>query len=187
MGKIRQPVGGKLFIGMISGEANLFDEAEERLIQKFGLVDFKSPILSFQHTPYYESEMGLNLKRKFISFQGLIDPAEIGEIKLFANQLEQDFLHPDTEDRRINLDPGYLTLSKLVLASTKDYQHRIYLGRGIYAEVTLRYRKGKGFEPWGWTYPDYRTREYLEIFNRLREIYQRELNLKDRRQSQLLN
>lgn len=178
MGKVRQPLRVKLFMGMISGEEDLFDEAEEKLIQKFGLVDFKSPIISFQHTPYYESEMGVNLKRKFISFQGLIDPAEIGEIKLFANQFEQDFLHPDTDDRRINLDPGYLTLSKLVLASTKDYQHRIYLGRGIYAEVTLCYHKGKGFEPREWTYPDYRTGEYLEIFNHLREIYQGQLKTK---------
>ena len=171
-------MGVRLFMGMISGETNLFEKAEERLIQKFGLVDFKSPILSFQHTHYYEPEMGSNLKRKFISFQGLIDPAEIAKIKLFTNQLEGDFLHPDTEDRRINLDPGYLTLSKLVLASTKNYQHRIYLGRGIYAEVTLRYCRGKGFEPWEWTYPDYRTREYLEIFNHLREIYQGQLKTK---------
>ena len=175
MGKVKQSVGVKLFMGMISGEEDLFDEAEKRLSRKFGLVDFKSPILSFQYTHYYELEMGSNLKRKFISFQGLIDPAEMGEIKLFTNQLEQDFLHPDTHDRRINLDPGYLTLSKLVLASTKDYQHRICLGGGIYAEVTLRYKKGKGFEPWEWTYPDYRTRDYLEIFNRLREIYQGQL------------
>lgn len=178
MGKVKQPVGVKLFTGLISGEANLFKEAEKRLSQKFGLVDFKSPILSFQHAHYYESEMGPNLKRKFISFQSLIDPAEIGEIKLFTNQLEQDFLHPETDDRRINLDPGYLTLSKLVLASTKNYQHRIYLGRGIYAEVTLRYKKGKSFEPWEWTYPDYRAREYLEIFNHLRKIYQNQLKTK---------
>ena len=165
-------------MGMISGEVNLFDEVEKRLSQKFGVVDFKSPVLPFQHTHYYEAEMGSNLKRKFMSFQGLIEAAEIGEIKLFTNQLEQDFLHPDTAGRRINLDPGYLTLSKLVLASTKDYQHRIYLGRGIFAEVTLRYKKGEGFEPWAWTYPDYKTREYLEIFNRLREIYQRQLRTK---------
>ncbi|TKJ44722.1 GTP-binding protein [Candidatus Aerophobetes bacterium Ae_b3b] len=178
MGKVRHSVGVKLFTGLISGEANLFKEAEKRLSQKFGSVDFKSPILSFQRTHYYESEMGPNLKRKFISFQSLIDPAEIGEIKLFTSQLEQDFLHPETDNRRINLDPGYLTLSKLVLASTKDYRHRIYLGRGIYAEVTLRYKKGKGFEPWEWTYPDYRAREYLEIFNHLRKIYQNQLKTK---------
>lgn len=178
MGKVRHPVEVKLFMGMISVEGDLFDEAEKRLSQKFGPVDFESPILSFQHTHYYESEMGPNLKRKFISFQGLIDPAKMGEIKLFTNQLEQDFLHPDAAHRRINLDPGYLTLSKLVLASTKDYQHRIYLERGIYAEVTLRYREGKGFEPWNWTYPDYRTREYIEIFDQLREIYQGQLKTK---------
>ncbi len=178
MGKVKQPGEVKLFMGMITGEANLFDEAEKSLSQKFGPVDFKSPILSFEHTHYYESEMGLNLKRKFISFQGLIDPAKIGEIKLFTNQLEQDYLRPGTNHRCINLDPGYLTLSKLVLASTKDYQHRIYLGRGIYAEVTLRYKKGKGFETWEWTYPDYRTEEYLAIFNHLRKIYQGQLKTK---------
>lgn len=178
MGKVKQPGSAKLIVGMISAETRLFDQAEKRLSQKFGLIDFKSPIISFRHTHYYESEMGSNLKRKFISFQDLIDPAEIAKIKLFTNQLEGDFLHPDTHGRRINLDPGYLTLSKLVLASTKNYQHRIYVGSGIYAEVTLRCKKGEGFEPWEWTYPDYRTREYLQIFNRMRDIYQGQPNLK---------
>jgi len=156
---------------MISEEEGLFDEAEKKLSQRFGPSDFKSPVLSFRYTDRYEKEMGANLKRKFISFTKLIDPAKIVEIKLFTNQFEENFLYPHSNQRRLNLDPGYITLAKLVLATTKNFQHRIYLREGIYAEITLRYKKGKGFVPWKWTYPDYRSEEYLEIFNHLRKIY----------------
>ncbi|OGX43889.1 MAG: hypothetical protein A3G38_03040 [Omnitrophica WOR_2 bacterium RIFCSPLOWO2_12_FULL_51_8] len=76
--------------------------------------------------------------------------------------------------RLVNIDPGYLDLAKLVLASTKDYRHRIYLERGIYVEITLFYQR-KTFNPWEWTYPDYRSREYIEVFNRIREIYKKQL------------
>jgi hypothetical protein len=115
--------------------------------------------------------MQINLKRKFISFSSLIDPAKIVEIKLFTNQFEENFLYPYSKQRRLNLDPGYITLAKLVLATSKNFQHRIYLRKGIYAEITLRYKRGKGFTYWEWTYPDYRSKEYIEIFNHLREIY----------------
>ncbi len=218
MGKVKQPLPVKLIVGIISGEENLFDEAEKELSQKFGPLDFKSPVLSFYYTNHYEKEMGTGLKRKFISFQNLIDPAKIVEIKLFTNQLEENFLYPHSNQvtpspfplpsgerikvrgkrkslyyqlkenfsssnsthRRINLDPGYLTLSKLVLATTKNFQHRIYLRKGIYAEITLKFKRGRGFEPWEWTYPDYKSKEYLNIFNHLREIYNRQiLNLEE--------
>ena len=79
--------------------------------------------------------------------------------------------------RIINIDPGYLDLSKLILASTKDYKHRIYLTKGIYAEVTLFYQD-KTFCPWEWTYPDYKTGEYIEIFNRIRQIYAEQIKEK---------
>jgi len=185
MGKVKQPLPVKLIVGMISGEENLFDEVEKELSQKFGPLDFKSPVLSFYYTDHYEKEMGTGLKRKFISFQNLIDPAKIVEIKLFTNQLEENFLYHSNQlkensssnstHRRINLDPGYLTLSKLVLATTKNFQHRIYLRKGIYAEITLKFKKGRSFEPWEWTYPDYKSKEYLNIFNHLREIYNRQI------------
>jgi len=171
MGKAKYPRAVKLVIGIISKEENLFKEIEKELIQKFGSIDFESPLLSFHYTNHYQKEMGTNLKRKFISFTRLIDPAEIAEIKLFTNQLEENFLYPCSNRRRLNLDPGYITLAKLVLATSKNFQHRIYLKKGIYAEITLKYKKGKGFLPWEWTYPDYRSKEYLEIFNYLREIY----------------
>jgi len=175
MGKVKQPVPVKLIVGMISAEEVLFEEAEKRLIQKFGYVDFRSSILPFHYTDYYEREMGKNLKRRFIIFQRLIDPGCIARIKLFTNELEENFLHPHSFSRRINLDPGYICLSKLVLATTKNQQHRLYLRDGIYGEVTLRYKKGKGFEPRQWTYPDYRSKEYIEIFNYIRKIYRAQI------------
>jgi len=171
MGKVKEPLPVKLVVGMISGEESLFNQAEKKLTQEFGLVDFTSSPLPFNCTDYYEKKMQINLKRKFISFASLIDPAKIVEIKLFTNQLEENFLYPHSKQRRLNLDPGYITLAKLVLATSKNFQHRIYLRKGIYAEITLRYKRGKGFTCWEWTYPDYRSKEYIEIFNHLREIY----------------
>ena len=89
-------------------------------------------------------------------------------------ELEEQFFFKDTKNRRINLDPGYVSASKMVLASTKDHAHRIYLGKGIFAEITLRYYQ-KTFQPWEWTYPDYRTQEYIDLFNQIRKIYMQQL------------
>jgi len=171
MGKLKEPLPAKLIVGMISGEESLFKQAETKLTQEFGSIDFTSWSLPFKCTNYYEKKMQMNLKRKFISFASLIDPAKIVEIKLFTNQLEKTFFCPHSKQRRLNLDPGYITLAKLVLATSKNFQHRIYLRNGIYAEITLKYKRGKGFTCFEWTYPDYRSKEYIEIFNHLREIY----------------
>ncbi|MCD6471971.1 DUF4416 family protein [Candidatus Aerophobetes bacterium] len=176
MGKVKQPISVKLIVGMLSSEKDLFSQAEDMMSQKFGPIDFKSSVLLFNFTPYYKKEMGEKLKRKFISFKRLISPEEIIEAKLFTNELEKKFFYPYSHTRHLNLDPGYLTLAKVVMATTKNYQHRLYLGKGIYAEVTLRYRRKKGFAPWEWTYPDYRSPEYLEIFEHIREIYIQQLN-----------
>ncbi|MCD6506047.1 DUF4416 family protein [Candidatus Poribacteria bacterium] len=164
----------KLICGMISAHKELFDKAASLLQEKFGSIDLKSYIIPFNFTDYYAEEMGENLKRIFISFQKLIWPEDLAEIKLQTNQLERKFLYPGTERRMINLDPGYVAAGKLVLATTKDHSHRVYLGKGIFAEATLRYYKGS-FRPWEWTYPDYRTEEYIQIFNQIRKIYMRQL------------
>ena len=172
MGKIKEPIPVKLICGMISGNPELFEQAKLQLQERYGQIDYVSPILPFScYTTYYESEMGKELQRQFISFERLIDPIEIIPIKLATNQVELEFSSPA---RIINLDPGYVSNAKLVLATTKDYQHRLYLGQGIYAEVTLRFRQGK-FEPYVWTYPDYKTPEYLAIFNQIRSIYNEQL------------
>jgi len=168
MGRISQPLPVKLIVPMFSGDEGLFLEAESRLAEAFGPIDYRSGTLPFMHTSYYTPEFGLALLRKFVAFERLIDPSSLADVKHETNALEHE-LASDGK-RRINLDPGYISQSKLVLATTKNHAHRIYLGKGVYAEVTLRYQN-KAFRPWEWTYPDYRTEEYLEIFEEIRRIY----------------
>lgn len=179
MGKIKLPQPVKLVVGFIFSEEEIFIQTKKRFVEKYGEIDFESRSLFFKYTDYYRKEMGENLFRKFLSFKKLIMPEEIVEAKLFSVEVEKSFYLPGTEKRRINIDPGYLTLSKLVLATTKNFAHRIYLGRGVYAEVTLRYLRGEGFIPWEWTYPDYRSRDYLEIFNKLRSLLKNKYSNKD--------
>jgi len=171
MGKTRKPLPVKLIIGMISQNIDLFGEVTQILVEKFGPVDLKSNVFNFDKTDYYEEEMGINLKRQFLSFQRLIEPKEIVGIKFFTNGLEEKFsLSSDKPSRLINLDPGYIDCTKLVLASTKDSPNRIYLQEGIYGEITLYFSQGT-FKFRFWTFPDYRTREYIEVFNEIRKLY----------------
>jgi hypothetical protein len=196
MGSIRKPQPVKLTIGFIFKDGPILLKAEIILKKKFGDLDFESETLPFTYTDYYEEELGKGLQRKFISFKKLILPESLPKIKVLTNNIEkklsvdahlsiQDWkvrtycAHLSIQDwkvrtycarRLINIDPGYVDLSKLVLASTKDFSHRIYMGRGIYSEVTLMYQD-KTFNSKEWTYPDYRTPEYIAIFNRIREIF----------------
>ncbi len=158
----------KLVIGFIFREEGMLDKANNILRKEFGEIDYESPTLAFIHTDYYETELGKNLKRKFISFEKLIRPQNLPKIKITTNAIEKKLSR--NKMRPINIDPGYLDLAKLILASTKDYKHRIYLDKSIYAEITLFYQN-KSFAPWEWTYPDYKTADYIRIFNRIREIY----------------
>jgi hypothetical protein len=153
---------------MFTGDPRLFEMAESRLSEQFGEIDFRSGVLPFDHTSYYASEFGEGLLRKFVSLRRLVDPGDLADIKIWTNALEGDFASEGR--RRINLDPGYVALSKVVLATTKDHRQRVYLGKGIYAEVTLFFEKG-AFRAWEWTYPDYRTDQYLQIMAEIRRIY----------------
>lgn len=164
---ILKPRKVKLIAGLISGNPELFGKAAGMLEKKLAnTVDFESDTLDFGYTDYYEKEMGPALKRKFISFKRAVALKEIEKVKLASIAIEKK-LSLDNK-RLINIDPGYLDLAKLVLFSTKDYSHRLHVGSGIFAEVTL-YFKGGGFKAWPWTYPDYRTKGYLSIFNSIRE------------------
>lgn len=174
MGTIHIPPPVKLIIGFIAQEKGLFLELEKILKRKFGPIDFKSQELSFIHTQYYEEEFGDNLSKNFISFEKLIDRKKLAFIKIYTNDLESKFSKKGR--RRINIDPGYLTDSKLVLATTKNYSHRIYLEKGIFAETTLFY-KDRQFNPWPWTYPDYKSEEYLKILGHIRSLYMKQLKL----------
>lgn len=155
----------KLIIGLIARQEFL-DKALLRLSKVFGEIDYTSEILDFDTTRYYAKEMGADLKRQFISFSKLIAPEALPSIKLKTNKIETSSFSFRNK-RQVNIDPGYLSISKLVLATTKDHQHRIYLDKGIFAEVTLRYRD-KTFCPWQWTYADYCKKEYINIFNHIR-------------------
>ncbi len=172
MGQIKRHPPVKLIIGFIFKDDALLNKAQNVLIRHFGKIDFISQGLPFRHTGYYEKEMGCGLKRKFISFLKLIPAEELPKIKITANKIEARL--SSQGKRRINIDPGYLDLSKLILATTKDYKHRVYLNKGIYAEITLFYQD-KTFKPWEWTYPDYKTEDYIAIFNRVRDIYREQI------------
>jgi hypothetical protein len=158
----------KLVIGFIYKDEAVFVKAARRLKDRFGRIDFLSDGMTFDCTDYYKKEMGGSLKRRFVSFSRLILISDLFRIKLYTNRLEKRFL--EGKSRQINIDPGYLDAAKVVLATTKDYAHRIFIGKGIFAEVTLSY-KGNSFLPNEWAYPDYRRKEYIEIFNRIRAAY----------------
>jgi hypothetical protein len=128
--------------------------------------------LPFDHTAYYAAEFGEGLKRRFVAFEELVHPGKLAEIKLLTNALEMEWVLEGK--RRINIDPGYISHSKLVLATTKNHAHRIYLGQGIYAEVTLHFRDG-AFRAWPWTYPDYASSPLIAIFNHIRALYVKQL------------
>lgn len=174
MGKVKKHQPVKLIAGLIIAEMDILSEVEQKLIDQFGKIDFESELLPFDYTDYYEPEMGEKLMRKFVSFERLLDPGEIAQAKLFTNELEAKFLFPNTTNRRVNIDPGYITFAKLVLVTTKDHAHRIYLRDGIFAEITLAFRN-KTFSSCEFTYPDYRTESYIAIFNQIRNIYRRQL------------
>lgn len=169
MGQIRKYNPVKLFVGFIFKDEDIFNKVRPILIKKFGKIDFESQVIDFNYTDYYQSEFGKSLKRKFISFKNLVNLEDIYAIKIFTNKLEEKL--STNSKRLINIDPGYLDLAKLVLLTTKDYAHRIYLNKGIFAEITLFYQDNS-FRFWPWTYPDYKSREYLEIFEQIRKIYQ---------------
>ena len=165
MGKPSIPEKVKLFTGIITREEHV--NSLNTILKPLGEIEDLSPILEFdEFSQYYSKEMGSGLKRLWVSFRGTIDPESIVDLKLISNEIEHKY---SVEGKRtINIDPGYVSLTNLVLVTTKNYSHRIYLGKGIYGEVTLIYRKKEGFVPLQWTYPDYRTPVALDFFNKVR-------------------
>ena len=174
MGSPRAFAPEKLVVAVLTCEPEGVAALLERLEQRFGPSDWASPQLPFTYTHYYDREMGGPITRCFLSFRELMDPQRLAEIKLATNRLEEELSRDGR--RRVNLDPGLLSLSRFVLASTKPSAHRIALAGGIYAEITLIFERG-GFRPLEWTYPDYRSAEYLEILNRIRALLKAQLRI----------
>ena len=153
MGNINQPNLVKFFFGLIFNETFNIEEVYRILEQKFNnKIDIYSPAIDFKFTTYYNKEMGDKLKRQWISFETPILPDNLADMKIETNNIEDSYAKD--KNRIVNIDPGYITPANVILASTKDFSHRIYLSKGIYAEVTTIYRK-EGFTKLPWTYPDY--------------------------------
>ncbi|MBI9077868.1 MAG: DUF4416 family protein [Desulfatibacillum sp.] len=146
------PSPAKLVIGIFTADKSLAEPVVGDLTARFGPVDMMSPWYSFHHTDYYEPEMGGPLFRRLFAFTELIPQDSLPEIKLAANAIEATYAK---ESRRaVNIDPGFLVMERFILATGKNFTHRVYLARGIYADLTLLYTKGK-FTTLPWTYPDY--------------------------------
>jgi len=159
-----------LLIAAFSRHDAALDWARDRAVEAFGSIGLESPVFEFSQTDYYEPTMGPELKKVFFTFDRPFDPADMVDVKLQTNAWEQEYAEQAGHDepRPLNLDPGYLTLAKLVLASTKDHAHRIYLERGIYAEVTLYYRDRR-WQVREWTFADYRREDYQQFFSQCRQ------------------
>jgi hypothetical protein len=175
MGSIRTFIPVKLFIGALASREPLLAEVESALSGVYGPVDHRSPVLPFTFTDYYRHETGDSILRVFFSFEKLIEAGRLPEIKCRTNVMEAAFTASDPSVKRpLNLDPGYLEQSKVILASTKNFYHRMYLGQGIFGEVTMHYRNN-AWDFFPWTYPDYKSVDYQTFFLELRQIYRRQL------------
>jgi len=163
---IHEPV--KLVIAILFSDEDRYQQARKRLEDRYGPIDYACEPFEFTFTHYYDEEMGIPIFRTFLSFTRLIAPEDIVTIKHETNAIEENLARDGR--RLVNLDPGYMQMGKFVLATTKDQMHRIYLGRGIYAEVTLHYQK-KRWNAWPWTYPDYASERYNTILLDIRRLY----------------
>lgn len=176
MGTPRPPKPAKPFAALLMNPVLPEAEVEAALAGLCGPIDGASERMAWDVSRYYEAEMGGGLVRKFVSFAPLLSPEALRDLKLRANELEREFAlsRGAASARRVNIDPGYLEESKVVLASTKNAAHRIYLGGGIYAEATLRFHRGS-YHPVAHAYPDYRWPETIAFFNAVRAVYLRQL------------
>jgi hypothetical protein len=172
MGAIVQPNQVKLFCGILYSDEEIKQKSFDIIKEKLGGIDFISDEMLFDFSSYYNSEMGNNLKRFWISFKNLVCASELADIKVFTNSVEDGFAID--EKRRINIDPGYVTPANIILATTKEFSHRIYLSNGIYGEVTTIYKKG-GYIKLPWSYPDYLSDLATDFFLKIRTNLMKQL------------
>jgi hypothetical protein len=172
MAEPQVPEPALLVVAAFSHHAEALTWTQQHLQQNFGPIARVSAAFSFHQTKYYEPTMGSGLTKQLIAFEQLVPQQQLAEIKLRTNEMEKELANTGSysEARPLNLDPGLLTLGKFLLATTKDQAHRIYLRDGIFAEVTLRFQSGQ-FEPWPWTYADYREPEVRAALKDFRDWY----------------
>jgi hypothetical protein len=162
------PFPVQLFVGILYGDPDALERAVAALEKRFGPVEYRSPAAAFDVTGYYEPEMGAPLFRLFVSFSGMVFPNELAKIKIETNEIENGLAEKGR--RKVNLDSGYLDYDKVVLASAKYNAQKIYLDLGIWADLTLRFEKGRYF-PYPWSFPDFRSGRYDGAFLDMRRLY----------------
>ena len=169
MWELKDPKPVKLIIGVLAANHKCLHAAIEAINAKLDRIDLISEIWPFDQTDYYQDQTGPNILRQFVSIEKLIDPGSLVEIKHKTNKLEQKLAAKLTLElpRPVNLDPGIIEPSKLILATTKNYSHRIYIGQKMFAEVTLIFDKGH-WRDFDYTYPDYRQKRYHDFFDKVR-------------------
>jgi len=168
MSKPKPPKPAKLVIGLFTKDKSLLSPVADALTERFGQIDIVSNWLPFDYTVYYESEMGGPLFRRMMSFSNLIEQEYLADVKSITNEIEINL--SDNGNRRVNIDPGYMLPERFVLATGKNYTHRIYIGKNIYADLTLIYQKG-AFQILPWTYPDYASPVMLSYLEKVRKKY----------------
>ncbi len=167
-----RPEEAIIFVGSLFSSRDILASAEALLTERFGEVVLCSPVLRWDHSGYYDEELGVPIRRRFLFFGPVVDTASLPDIKRQTREIEELFSVEGR--RRINLDPGYVTLAKVVLASRKNYSHRIKIGTGVFAELELFYRDGR-FNMMPYTYSDYRDEGVLRIFTRARGFLKKSL------------
>lgn len=162
------PRPAKLVIGVFAKNKKIIENLALELSSRFGPFDLVSSWMNFNYTDYYKPEMGSPLFRRVFAFKPLIEQTDLADIKIATNQMEHNY---STGGRRqVNIDPGYLLHERFVLASGKNFSHRIYIGLGIYADLTLIYQKGC-FQKLPWTYPDYADQAMICFLDQVRRKY----------------
>lgn len=162
----------KMISSIFSGSRDMLKEVITALSEEFGEIDYISALTPFEYTDYYTRELGPSLFRRFISFEKLVSPDTLPDIKLFTNKVEEKFMRDG--NRLVNIDPGYISQAHLILATGKAYTHRPYIRGGIYADLTLIFTNHT-FRRLEWTYPDYSDWNTIAMFNNIRERYTAQL------------
>ena len=176
MSKLKKPKKVKLVIAIFSQNIEMLNVTQKELASKYGIVDYTSNDLDFTETNYYNNEMGDNLKIRFLSFQKRVDRSKLPRVKLFCLKLEKKHSVDGGEKikRTVNIDPGLLSLENFILSTGKPYSHRIYLDKGVWAEITLIFKKDH-YAELEWTYPNYKSDKVKEILLKIRKIYHNQL------------
>lgn len=178
MGTPREPRPAKYFVALLSSEVDLVPAVEGEIASVLSAIDWRSAVMPWAESKFYEKEMGPGLVRQFLSLSDLASPRDLAAVKLKTQAIEARFRAAGSNARRVNLDPGYIDIHKVVLGSTKNAGQRIYLSSGVYGEATLLYFDGE-FHGLPYTYPDYLWPEARGFFSRLREVYLHQLRQLD--------